>query len=561
MRTTTNEKRYSYDVPTFEQWIYQQACIATRTAIKARYNKSGQYFLLQLLNSYTNDNTARNSTRTAQHIADIEQQQKQLQQEQANYTHLSKECRKRIKDITTAQTDRKLLTEQLKIYRTQITRIQAQRAKNRTQIELLHKQAMTNYTDLADIVQTVALDIINLQAQPADIPDTVLQKFNADSIDQLTDTQHTQAQSIANYKHAVSTAGKAISRLASPEALNGYHTKLTPIEKSIYKDSDTFVTMYGGCGKDYHIPCTAKRTRLSDCYMTCEYRNSNRQHGWYIVMHYRTINAYQYIDSLIQYDDNGKAHNPIEHIKTYNPFINNITDIELIEQMVKKADLSKREHLWIDKYCRCARFTSDKSLCIKYASREINLYDKNIISTFTSRLYKKLRKAYNTKIQLINEYEREISRKPKAYKPTPTAEYDALQWTTHTAHTDYNPIIDWITPEQAQQAQTDRQTAYNRIYDNSRITYTAQQTKKAIADYQRHIKNLRKEYDTAVDSLTTALQAYSAKVAEIHAYNLHTIPTDTTQYTQYRQAQRTVQNKKQLLDKAIADFNTFKTKA
>jgi hypothetical protein len=214
----------------------------------------------------------------------------------------------------------------------------------------------------------------------------VLASYGAESVNELTEDKRTEAQESANFRAVINAVGRAIGELATPEALNRTVTKsrqATPAEVA------EWVNRYGATGKDTRVSAQIKRARASDCFHTMEYKDTKTKKGWYLVTHYVTIAPYQYIDTYTEGED---GETDVAYLKTYNPFVSDQTDLERIEELAERTNLTERERAFLTAYASRCRYDADPHRVRAYAFKEIGIATTTAQTTFFHRLKSKLTK-------------------------------------------------------------------------------------------------------------------------------------------------------------------------
>lgn len=354
--------------------LYAQAERAVYIALKARHEKSGLQFLADLQNSYHTDSTARNATRIAEQIADHES------------THDS--FRKGV-DFFTAQSNRLTLSAEERATAHSIAedlRTKAQTEQKR--IADLYDTLNTTYTDRADLVQTALVRLLEVQQDPAPITATVLEKYGAETAEDLTEDERTEAQQTANFRAVINAVGKAISTLTAPDAMNRHTTKS---RKATAQEVKKWMQIVGGTGAEYKRAVQAQRASASVCFDTMEYRNGKERNGWYLIRHYVTIAPYQYIEDYAQTDENGE--NDVQYIKTYNPFVSSSADLDRLEELAERANLTDRQREFLNAFCCRCRFDGDFKSCKAYAFKAIGISSDRTQRDFFAKLKTALKNA------------------------------------------------------------------------------------------------------------------------------------------------------------------------
>lgn len=368
----TNTKK-----PTTQADIYTTAEKAVYIALKARHEKSGLQFLTDLQNAQYTDKLCRTAPQIAEQIAELEE------------LH---ESHRKGYEFYNARANRLTLTEYERALCYTLSKdFQNKSDHENKQLADLYQALNNTYTDRADLTQTACLQIIENEKNPAPITATVLATYGATTIEELTAEELATAQASANFRTVINAVGRAINKLASPEALNSTKTVLEQITKAEYRN---YIYKYGILNDNndltiegVKIPHTTKQTRASDCYITIEERNTAKHKGYFKVYHYRTVAPYQYIEDFNTTED---GENDINYIKTYNPFISTYGDIERIEELTHRANLTDRQRLFLEHFARRCRVSADFKDCKNYAFSKIGITTESNKTTFFNRLKKAL---------------------------------------------------------------------------------------------------------------------------------------------------------------------------
>lgn len=371
---------------TAQEDIYTTAEKAVYIALKARHEKSGLNFLHELQNAQHTDRTARRGQEYAEQINIAEEELEELRQELAelqadkntadrNAVNLKNSAELRKAWAVTSQQ----LEHPIKDHKNRITRLI-------THISALYEKLATTYTDRADLTQTAVLQILENEKNPAPITSTVLAVYGVDTAEELTESERADAQQRANFRAVINAVGRAVSDIATPEALNRTTTK---VQQATAEEVADFIATYGGIGSEYKAPYTTKRARASDCYITIEERHTKTQNGYYKVFHYKTVAPYQYIESYTE-DENGES--DAQYLKTYNPFVSNSADLDRLEELYTNANLTDRQRQFLQEFAKRCRYEQDFKACKDYAFSKIGITTESNKTTFFNRLKKALTK-------------------------------------------------------------------------------------------------------------------------------------------------------------------------
>lgn len=344
--------------------LYNTAEKAVYIALRARHEKSGLNFLAELQNGQATDRRARANTTIANQLATLEEEHDQLTARLEEIRTEKARADRQAESLKNNEETRKAYI----IYSRQLDR-QAQPIKNRitslTQdINSLYDRLQITFTDRADLTQTALLRILELEQTPAPITTTVLSSYGVETVEELTAEERATAQEQANFRAIINTVGKAINNLATPEAHNRYTTKAEKITD--LNEVTEFILKYGGIGKDYKAPHTAKRSRVSDCYITIEERNTKTQQGFYKITHYRTVAPYQYIADFTEGNEESGEETDIAYLKITSPIVNTFEDVVNITDFYSKANLTDLERLILNYYQSAMRYYDTQADIINY---------------------------------------------------------------------------------------------------------------------------------------------------------------------------------------------------
>ena len=365
-KTTTTTER------TKTAAMYEQAEKAVYIALRARHEKSGLKFLAELQNAQKQDKQARTAPQIAEQIEEL-QKMHDYHAEQAAFLE------SQAKRIT-------LTAEERATAHTLADELRTKAHNEQEHINALYNTLDITYSDRADLTQTAVTKMLELEREPAPISKNVLAVYGVETAEELTEEEREQAQAAANFRAVINAVGKAINTMASPEALNRTTTKAEPITA---EEVAEYIRIYGDIGKDVKIPANRKRTRASDCYITIEERHTKTQNGYYKITHYKTVAPYQYIEDYTE-DENGES--DAQYLKTYNPFVSNSADLEQLEELASRCNLTDRQRLFLKAFASRCRYSADFKDCKDYAFKQIGITTDTNKSTFFNRLKKALTK-------------------------------------------------------------------------------------------------------------------------------------------------------------------------
>lgn len=376
--------------------LYEDAERAVYIALRARAEKSGLKFLQDLQTAQYADKTARNASEIVNRIKPLENQLDELRKEREALQKTKAMASRQAEKITNSEPIRIEWAKVAEQINKQLEQINNRIKALKLDINTLYDTLNMTYSDRADLVQTALLTMLELQYTPADITDkatnSIVAKYGLTTAEELTADQWQEVQATANWYKVINSVGKAINTLASPDALN---RTTTSKRKATADDVTEWLKKYGECGADFKVSKPIKRCRASDCYDTLEYKDNykdNTRNGWYIIKHYKTIAPYQYIED---YTTNENGESDINYIKSYNPFISNSADVERIEELYQTADLTNRQRLFLQAFCKRCRVSADFKDCKDYAFKQIGINTESNKTTFLNRLKNRLKTATN----------------------------------------------------------------------------------------------------------------------------------------------------------------------
>lgn len=350
--------------------LYTDAERAVYIALRARHEKSGLQFLADLQNAQRADSIARNDTHLIEYIHRKEHQHARVKKFYVYHMEQRDYCKTQAqrKTLTTAEVD--AWAHKATLHDTQ--RAKFGRILNALDNEITNKsnKLFCGFSDRADILQDVVLFLLDFDYYAKDSiwndsPYFTVENFDKWAVENKkryddSNAWHEYLQ-ILRFKGACRVAGRAISGLATPDALTRTTTKA---HKATANELAEWRRVHGeNMGKGYKVPVAVRRARMSDCYDTLEYRDSKTQKGYYIVRHWTTTAPYQYIENYA--DEDGET--DIAYLKNYNPFVNNFGDIEVIENLLLVADLTPKEEEILLAFCKYCRYYSDFQECRKKA--------------------------------------------------------------------------------------------------------------------------------------------------------------------------------------------------
>lgn len=368
-----NRNKDWYFSELYQELLYADAEKAVYIALRARHSKSGLQFLADLQNAQKTDQTARNNRTTAEELTHLEKMHKSHREGFELFN-------RRANRLTLSDFERALAFTLAEDFKHKAEREQQQ-------INALSDVLDLTLSDRADLVQVALVKMLELEQTPAEITATILATFGATTEEELTEEDLTQAQATANFRAVINSVGRAINDLATPEVLNRTTTKAVKIED--LDEVTDFILKYGGIGDDYKAPHTTKRARASDCYITIEERHTATQDGYYKIYHYKTVAPYQYIEDFNTADD---TENDIAYIKTYNPFVSNSADLDRIEELYNRANLTDRQRLFLQEFAKRCRYDGDFQSVKQYAFNRIGITTRANQDVFFHRLKKALNK-------------------------------------------------------------------------------------------------------------------------------------------------------------------------
>lgn len=346
---------------------YDYATLAVSKALRNLYTMSNQQLFLDLENQCKNDETAskggeyakqltKHTKKHAEHIKAIEQ-----------YNTIIQALKTTAEERATAQFWKK--------------HHQAQARQEQTSIDDLTALLQYTHSDREQLVQEAVAQVWKNTKTPAEITAKILESYGVETAEELTAEELHEAQTRANYKKVLATVKKAVRGLSHPDALNSTRTKIKAISQA---DALKWISTFGTNDTENGIQA---REYTKSGYITVEHRNTAKYKGWYKVHHYKTAAPYQYIEHYTE-DESGEI--DIAYLKTYNPFISTSADIDRIEKLCKRADLTDRERHFLEMFARRCRVSADFKDCKQYAFKMIGISTATNQSTFFNRLKKKL---------------------------------------------------------------------------------------------------------------------------------------------------------------------------
>lgn len=353
--------------------LYNTAEKAVYICLRARHEKSGMHFLEELQNGQTTDRRCRNATEIGNRLTAVENELVELRSEVADLYKLRNMCDRQAVSLKNSEELRKEWHNR-KTELDTLIKLKAQDIKHLTDEQSgLYKALDITFTDRADLTQTAVLTILQTEKNPAPITKAIIESYGVADLDELSESERADAQERANFKAVCSAVGKAMQLLVTPEALNKTTTKL---QRATAEDVEQWVKAYGGTGKDFVKYSYRKRTRASDCYLTLEYKEYKdpTKSGYYFIKHYKTVAPYSYIEDLLPKDEEGgNLETDVEYIKSYNPLVTKSGDIESIEELCEKANLTDTERLIIEYYARALKYYTTKEDIINYVVKSVKL--------------------------------------------------------------------------------------------------------------------------------------------------------------------------------------------
>ena len=350
------------------------------------------------------------------------------------------------------------------------------------------------------------------------------------------------------FRRMTNSAGRAISDLASPDALRSTRTKLTPItaeearaEREAHPDIITIDPLTGEeITTPAHIPFNVKGGHSAGFY-TIENRpaTKTRPAGWYRVSHYATVAPYVSFETFAT----GENAEPIAKNNGINA-IETISDREELEALINRANLAEREREVVFKLCdqtakhhaeqahheaieagREAIAKADKAhraqerqRAERRAERAYNnalwdsaftragIYAQSTRSKTQARIIEQMRKARSTAEPLTPAEEaeraqkrtaRDMTRKPQGGRTTTEARADLIAWTATDPGRAYKPVICWndltetpqsLTPAELEAVQAQQEAERKTHIEAHRADITrAQFRQEQIARPRQHI--------------------------------------------------------------------------
>lgn len=360
--------------------MMQTAQKAVYLAIRARHRNTPTEFFTDLQNSQTPDNTARGLSTVCDRIHELERERDQYRKD----SNRMKNYAKRIK-ITEEDRDSALALAD--IYTAHADTLSEE-------IEGLYTRLDTTYTDREDLVQEALYKLLELEQNPSEITDSIIDRYTDEHGEELTAEDWEELQNIANFRAVTSYVGRCISNLSTPDAMNRHTTKKT---RATAQEVIDWVNLYGDTGDTVRVPNPIKRTRASECYDTMEYKEykDSTKTGWYRIRHWVTVAPYSYIETYADHDTDTEQTavdnlgEIVGYSKSYNPFITDTGTAEQWEHIMSTANLTDRERTWLEHFFRKSRFT-DYDECKQYAFSQIGITKTTNQTTFMNRLKNRL---------------------------------------------------------------------------------------------------------------------------------------------------------------------------
>lgn len=342
---------------------YDYATLCVSKALRNLYTMSGQQLFLDLENQCKNDETASKGGEYAEQLS-------KHQKAHAEHIKAVEEYTLIINALKTTAEERATANQWKKHH-------QAQARQEQTAIDDLTALLQATHSDREQLVQEAVIQVFENTKNPAPITAKILETYGAETEEELTEEERAEAQTRANYKKVLATIKREVRQLANPDALNSSRTKVKQITA---EQAHQWRATYGA---DENA-----REMTKSGYITIEHRNTAKYKGWYKVHHYKTIAPYQYIE---HYTETDEGETDIAYIKTYNPFISSSADLDRIEELSTRADLTERERLFLEHFARRCRFSADFKDCKQYAFKQIGIETATNQSTFFNRLKNKLK--------------------------------------------------------------------------------------------------------------------------------------------------------------------------
>ena len=205
------------------------------------------------------------------------------------------------------------------------------------------------------------------------------------------------------FRRMTNSAGRAISELASPDALRSTRTKLAPItaeearaELEAHPDIITIDPLTGEeIATPAHIAFNVKGGNSAG-YYTIENRpaTKTRPAGWYKVSHYATVAPYVSFETFAT----GENAEPIAKNNGINA-IETISDREELEALINRANLTEREREIVFKLCdQTAKHHAERAHheAIEAGREAIAKADKAHRAQERQRAERRAERAYNT---------------------------------------------------------------------------------------------------------------------------------------------------------------------
>ena len=364
--------------------MMQTAQKAVYLAIRARHKNAPTEFLTNLQNSQNTDNTARKMVDICNRIADLRATKNKERKDQ----HKQESYAKRIR-IT--EEERKKACDLAHLHKITANRLN----KEIQQLEDAFDE-LPIFSDREDLLQEALYKLLELEQRPAEITDSIIDRYTTEHGEELTAEDWEELQQIANFRAVTSYVGKCISNLSAPDAMNRHTTKKT---RATADEVSAWIDLYGDTGDSVRVANPIKRTRASECYDTMEYKEykDSAKTGFYRIRHWVTVAPYSYIESYADRDEGEDTEQTaidnlgeiVGYSKSYNPFITDTGTAEEWERIMQTANLTDRESTWLEHFFRKSRF-ADYDECKQYAFYQIGITKTTNQTTFMNRLKNRL---------------------------------------------------------------------------------------------------------------------------------------------------------------------------
>lgn len=378
--------------------IYAEADRIVYLAIRARLEKSATTFLFDLANATQADQRARAKTTLGEYITNREATLDELREERDHITALRDQAERACVSVRTPEAMRPEWRAMLRTYTAKREAVTADINRIRAELADLYKRLELTASDREDLVQEACIALLTVDREPAEITAPVLASYGVETAEELTEEERAEAQERANFRYCVNAVGKAINRLASPEALN---RNTTTKREASPEEVRAWLDLFGGMGADFKRSTPRKRARASDCFETLELRkNSKGAEVPHIVTHYKTTAPYIYIENYTA-DENGET--DAQYLRSYDPFAQTIGAREALQDFETALNLTDRDRLFLAEFRKACRFYDFKE-AKAHAWERVGITNEATQRKAFERLKNRIREAVEANEALTADY-------------------------------------------------------------------------------------------------------------------------------------------------------------